>query len=178
MVVPERTHCDGQVGAEMRLRAWIGLALTLALAGATPAAASGEFTSGRWNGAAFFERERFTHCAMLAPYVSRWKLLFSVDRAGEVSLGLYSEKVEMFPGLNASIWMQIDDDPTVIRAFKAVRMQLVVTKFPADADWIKRLRKGKHLKVNVGTRVPNFSLDGIDEALTALFACAAKYRDA
>jgi len=84
----------------------------------------------------------------------------------------------MFPGLNASIWMQIDDDPTVIRAFKAVRMQLVVTKFPADADWIKRLRKGKHLKVNVGTRVPNFSLDGIDEALTALFACAAKYRDA
>ena len=127
----------------MKRVAWIGLALVLALAGAAPAAATGEFTSGRWTGAAFFERERFTHCAMLAPYVSRWKLLFSVDRAGEVSLGLFGEKVEMFPGFSASIWMQIDNDP-----------------------------------VNVGTRVPNFSLDGIDEALTALLACAAKYRDA
>ncbi|MEA2929237.1 MAG: hypothetical protein QOG38_1665, partial [Hyphomicrobiales bacterium] len=94
---------------------------------------------------------------------------------GEVGVGFQSEIVEMFPGLKAQIWMQIDNEPVTIRPFKAVTTQLVVTKFPAGSDWIKRLRKGKKLKVNIGKRVPNFDLAGLDEALTALFACAAKY---
>jgi hypothetical protein len=53
-------------------------------------------------------------------------------------------------------------------------MTLVVTKFPAGSDWIKRLRKGKKLRVNVGKRLPNFDLAGLDDALAALLACAAK----
>ena len=53
-----------------------------------------------------------------------------------------------------------------------------VTCVDKDAGRIARLRKGKHLKVNVGKRVPNFSLEGMDEAMTALFACAAKYHGA
>lgn len=155
-----------------------GFALALMLADVVPAAATGEFSSGNWKGAAFHEGGKFTHCAMLAPYISGWRLLFSIDRAGEVSLGLHNNKVEMFPGQKAAIWIQVDNDPVVIRAFKAVRTQLVVTTFPANADWFQRLRKGKQLKVNVGKRLPRFSLAGVDEALTALFACADKNRSA
>ncbi len=154
----------------------IGLALALVLAGSVRAAAMGEFTSGRWTGQAFEDRGTFTHCAMIASYVSRWKLLLSVDRNGGIGLGLQSENVEMFPWQKATIWMQIDDQPVITPAFKPVRMTLLVAKFPADSDWIQHLRKGKKLKVNVGKRVPNFDLAGIDEALGALLACAAKYR--
>ena len=151
------------------------LALLLTLAGIAPARATGEFTSGRWTGQAFLDGGKFTHCAMLAPYVSRWKLLFSIDRNGDIGLGLQNENVEMYPWSKAQIWMQIDNEPVITPVFKTARMTLVVTKFPANSDWIKRLRKGKKLKVNVGKRVPNFDLAGIDEALGALFACAAKY---
>jgi hypothetical protein len=150
------------------------LALLLALGGIVPAAATGEFSSGRWAGQALFEGARFTHCAMLAPYVSRWKLVFSVDRNGEVGLGLQSEIVQMYPWQKARIWMQIDNEPVVTPVFRTASMTFVVTKFPADSDWIKRLRKGKKLKVNVGKRVPNFDLAGLDEAFTALYACARK----
>ena len=151
------------------------LAFLLTLAGIAPAAATGEFTSGRWTGQAFLDGGKFTHCAMLAPYVSRWKLLFSIDRNGDIGLGLQNENVEMYPWSKAQIWMQIDNEPVITPVFKTARMTLVVTKFPANSDWIKRLRKGKKLKVNVGKRVPNFDLAGIDEALSALSACAAKY---
>lgn len=151
------------------------LALFLTLACIAPAAAMGEFSSGRWTGQAFADGGKFTHCAMLAPYVSRWKLLFSIDRNGDIGLGLQNENVEMYPWSKASIWMQIDNDPVITPVFKTARSTLVVAKFPGNSDWIKRLRKGKRLKVNVGKRVPNFDLAGLDEALTALFACAAKY---
>jgi hypothetical protein len=151
------------------------MALALMLGGVTPAAAAGEFMSGRWSGQAFFESERFTHCAMFSDYVSRWKLLFSVNRSGEVNLGLASEYVEMYPWQKASIWMQLDNDPVLIRDFKAVRTQMLVTTFGARSDWIKNLRKAKKLKVNVGKRVPNFDLAGIDDALSQLFACVARY---
>jgi hypothetical protein len=154
------------------------LTVLLTLAGIAPAAAIGEFSSGRWTGQAFLDGGRFTHCAMLAPYVSRWKLLFSVDRNGDIGVGFQNQDVGMYPWERASIWMQIDNEPVITPVFKPAGMTLVVAKFAAGSDWIKRLRKGKKLKVNVGKRVPNFDLAGLDEAFTALFACAQKNRTA
>jgi hypothetical protein len=151
------------------------LAWLLTLAAVAPAAATGEFTSGRWTGQAFVDGGKFMHCAMLAPYVSRWKLLFSIDRNGDIGLGLQNENVEMYPWNKAQIWMQVDNEAVITPVFKTARTTLVVTKFAANSDWIKRLRKGKKLKVNVGKRVPNFDLAGLDEALGALQACAAKH---
>jgi hypothetical protein len=152
----------------------VGFAVALTLAGVAPAAAMGDFTSGRWTGQAFADGGRFTHCAMLAPYVSRWTLLFSIDRNGDIGLGLQSEDVTMYPWEKAKIWLQVDNEPVITPVFKTARSTLVVTKFAGDADWIKHLRKGKKLKANVGKRVPNFDLAGLDEAFTALLACAAK----
>jgi hypothetical protein len=153
-------------------------ALLLTLSGIAPAAAIGEFSSGRWAGQAFVESGKFTHCAMLAAYVNRWKLLFSIDRNGDVGVGFQNRDVGMYPWEKASIWMQIDNEPVITPVFKPAGMTLVVAKFRADSDWIKRLRKGKKLKVNVGKRVPNFDLAGLDEAFAALFACAQKNRNA
>ena len=155
---------------------WMAIALAIALMGVRPAAAAGEFTSGRWNGAAFIEGGAFTHCAMIAPYVSRWNLLFSVDRNGDFGLGLQSQEIELFPWQKTTIWMQIDNEPVITPAFKSPGPTMLLTKFPANSEWIARLRKGKKLKVNVGKRVPNFDLEGLGEAFTALVACAARYR--
>jgi hypothetical protein len=158
----------------MKRIAAMGIALALTLSGT--AAAEDSFVSGRWNGQAFFDSGRFTHCGMYADYVSRWKLLFSIDRMGDVNLGFSREDLMMYPWESASIWMQIDNDPVLIRSFKTVKPQLVVTTFASGSDWIKKLRKGKKLKVNVGKRVPNFDLAGFDAAMTQLFSCAAKHR--
>lgn len=156
----------------------VALALALTVAGLASARAEGDFSSGRWTGQAFKDGGRFTHCAMLAPYVSRWVLLFSVDRDGNVGLGLQSNEVEMYPWEKAQIWMQVDNEPVITPTFKTARKSLVLAKFDGNSDWIKRLRKGKKLKVNIGKRVPNFDLEGLDAAFTALLSCAAKHRDA
>ena len=156
----------------------IGFAVALTMASAAPANATGDFSSGRWTGQAFVDGGRFTHCAMLAPYVSRWTLLLSVDRNGDIGLGLQNADVEMYPWEKAKIWMQVDNEAVITPVFKTARKSLVLTKFDGNSDWIKRLRKGKKLKVNVGKRVPNFDLEGLDAAFTALLACAARHRDA
>lgn len=160
----------------MARRVWIGLALLLS--GAQPAAATGDFTLGRWIGQAFFESDRFTHCAMHADYVSRWKLLFSINRTGDVNVGFASEYVNMYPWQSASLWLQLDNDPVLIRDFKPIKPQLLVAVFPRESNWIKKLRRAKRLKVNVGKRVPNFDLAGFDVAMTALVACVARYSKA
>ena len=64
------------------------------------------------------------------------------------------------------------------RNFRIASAHLVVTTFSDNPGWVTRLRKGSKLRVNVGKRVPNFDLGGIDEAFAALYACQKKHNRA
>lgn len=161
------------------MRAGIVAAL---LAGATPASATGDFAAGNWKGAAFFKDQRFTHCAMLQTYISGWRVLFSVDQTGEISLGLFHNQLDVvwsqILGQKSEVLLQVDDTAVERRAFTAISAHQVVTKFPPNAEWLRRLRKGDKLKINTGKRLPQFSLADIDSAPSALLACQAKYKNA
>jgi len=157
-------------------RAIAAAACAVVMMAAAAAAATGEFSAGNWKGGAFFKDDRFTHCAMLQTYINGWRLLFSTDRTGEISFGLYHlDHVDMIWRSNAEVLL-LDDTPVLRRGFTTANRHLVTTKFPASSEWIARLRKGDKLKINTGKHTPSFSLADINEALTALMACQAKYK--
>jgi hypothetical protein len=149
--------------------------LTLMFAG--PAAAIGEFASGNWKGAAFFKGSRFTHCAMSAEYNSGWRMIFTIERDGDVVLGLYNPRLDIKRGSKASVLMQIDESPVITRQFVAINPTLIGTTFTSQVDWFQRLRRGLGLKIKFGERVQTFSLKGTNDALVVLFACVAKFRN-
>lgn len=158
----------------------VGLAFAFALASTAPAAAVGEFSSGSWKGWARFEGSKFVHCAMWAPYINRWDLLFAVNPVGELQVGLRSQKIDMTPamifGQKAALRMQVDDDPVVIKAFTTLNPTTVATMFAPKDEWIGQLRTGKALRINTGRKVLRFPLKGLKEALATLQACTAKHR--
>jgi hypothetical protein len=152
----------------------VAVGALIALAG--PAEAIGEFSSGNWKGAAFFKGSRFTHCAMTAEYAAGWRMIFTMERDGDVVLGLYNPRLDIKRGSQAAVLMQIDDSPVITRQFIAISPSLIGTTFTSNVEWFQRLRKGLGLKIKFGERVQNFSLRGTNDAMVVLFACTAKFR--
>ncbi len=158
--------------------------LTAAVAGLAvlalclPARAVGEFASGNWKGSAYFTGPRFTHCAMSAGYDAGWRLVFTLQKDGDVVLGLSHPSLSFRTGSTTSVTMQLDGGPAIEREFLAVTPQLINTTFAPTHDWFQRLRKGRELKARFGQTTRTFSLRGANDALAGLFNCAAKYRSA
>lgn len=145
-----------------------------------PALAVGDFTVGQWKGAAYFKDGKLFRCAMYAHYINRWDLFFSIDGAGYFSILLRNQQLDLFGqmifGTKMGLRLQIDDTPVIIRPFTAITQTLVETKFATNLDWVERLRSGKVLRINNGSRILRFPLTDLEEALPQLRACAAKHR--
>ena len=156
------------------MAAW--LALIVGGLFVSPAEATGEFQSGNWKGAAFFDNGRFTNCLMFAPYVTGWKMVFSMDGEGYVDLGFEHSDLSLTPGNSADFRMQIDKSPVITRNFKALSTTMFATTFTGSVDWFQRLRRGRDLKIWIGDSLESFSLQGTNKALARLFTCVANYR--
>ena len=153
-----------------------GLTWIVVAFAASPAAATGEFQSGNWKGAAFFSGGRFTNCLMYAPYVTGWKMVFSIDTQGYVELGFDHSDLSLTTGKTADFRLQIDRSPVIVRNFKALSRTMFSTTFTGSVEWFQRLRKGRDLKIWIGDNRQSFSLLGTNKALARLFACVATYR--
>jgi hypothetical protein len=95
-------------------------------------------------------------------------------------LGLRNKKIDHFWdsvfGNDSSARIQIDQGPVLIKAFTSVTSKLLSTSLK-DTDWDKRLRGGKLLRVNTGSKVRLFHLVGIRQAMEMLHACVTKHRN-
>jgi hypothetical protein len=110
-------------------------------------------------------------------YNSGWRMIFTIERDGDVVLGLYNPRLDIKRGSKASVLMQIDESPVITRQFVAINPTLIGTTFTSQVDWFQRLRRGLGLKIKFGERVQTFSLKGTNDALVVLFACVAKFRN-
>jgi len=156
------------------------LATALVLAGTAPAFAA-EFTQQGWTGQVAFTDGKFRQCLMWASAINNYDVGFSLDAAGELRLGLRSRKLDMtWPMIfsqKTALRIQLDQGPVVTKAFTVVTPTLLSTSL-RNTDWEARLSGGKVLRINTGSRVRQFHLTGIGEALNKLRACAAKHRAA
>ena len=157
------------------------LATALVLAGTAPAFAASEFTHEGWKGQVAFTDGKFRQCLMWASAINNFDVGFSLDGAGELRLGLRSNKLDqtwpMIFKMKTALRIQLDQGPVLIKAFTSVSPTLLSTSLKGT-DWETRLADGKMLRINTGTRVRQFHLTGIKAAMDKLRACAAKYRAA
>ncbi len=151
------------------------------LAGTAPAFGTPEFKHEGWSGHSVFAEGKFRQCLMWASAINNFDVGFSLDGAGELRLGLRSNKLDqtwpMIFKMKTALRIQLDQGPVLIKAFTSVSPTLLSTSLKGT-DWEKRLADGKLLRINTGTRVRQFHLTGIKAAMDKLRACAAKHRAA
>ena len=157
------------------------LATALVLAGTAPAFAAFEFTHEGWKGQVAFTDGKFRQCLMWASAINNYDVGLSLDGAGELRLGLRSNKLDqtwpMIFKMKTALRIQLDQGPVLIKAFASVSPTLLSTSLKGT-DWEKRLADADLLRINTGTRVRLFHLTGIKAAMDKLRACAAKHRAA
>ena len=140
-----------------------------------------KFSHEGWAGEAVIQDGKFRQCNMWASAINNWDLGFALEATGELRLGLRNQKIDMgwtmLFGQSTSARIQIDQGPVLTKAFTTVTPKLVSTSLK-DTDWEKRLPDGKLLRVNTGSRVRLFHLNGIKQAMSMLRACVAKHRSA
>jgi hypothetical protein len=148
---------------------------------AEPARVAAAFTHEGWQGHVLFTGGKFLQCQMSMSAINNYDLVLSVDRPGELRLGLRSQKLDvgwsMLFQQKFGLRIQIDQGPVLTKAFEAKSPTAISTSL-SGTDWDKRLRGGKLLRINTGSRVRLFHLVGIDKAMNLLHACAAKHRGA
>lgn len=153
-----------------------GLGLLVTIAGASPALARGEFTSGNWEGAASFEGRKFQNCHMSASYRSGWELFFLMDGEGNIFLGFDKDGLGLVEGDEDDFDMWIDNSRVITRKFVALSTTMFATKFTDTVEWFRLLQRGNSLKIDVGDHVESFSLAGTNAALQRLLQCVANFR--
>jgi hypothetical protein len=139
------------------------------------------FSHDAWSGQAVAQDGKFRQCYMWMSAINNWDLGLALEPSGELRLGLRNQQIDLswqtlFDSASA-LRIQIDQGPVLTKAFKTVTPKLVSTSLK-DTDWEKRLLDGKLLRVNTGSRVRLFHLNGIKEAMAKLRACVAKHRAA
>jgi len=152
-----------------------GTIFLAALAFASPSLARGEFTSGNWEGSAFFDGRTFSHCAMLASYKTGWDVMFSIDADYVVNLGFQHDDLTLKKGDEADFVMQVDNSPKITRTFTALSRTMFATEFTDRKGWFQALQRGLYLKLDVGDHVESFSLAGTNAALDRLLKCVDTY---
>jgi hypothetical protein len=157
------------------------LALALVLGRAVPALGfevADKFQHEGWAGEAVFQDGQFRQCHMWMPEINNWDLGLSLDRSGELRLGLRTQTLDQFWqmlfGQKTALRIQIDRGPVLIKAFTSVTPKLVSTSLKGT-DWDRRLPNGELFRVNPTGRVKLFHLTGIKEAMGKLRACVAKH---
>jgi hypothetical protein len=161
------------------LRRSIALALIVVLCGAAPSLAAGDFKHEGWSGQAVFVDGKFRQCHMWMADINNWDVGLALEPSGELRLGLRARTIDQFWqmlfGQKTALRIQADDSPVLVRAFTSVTSHLLSASLKGT-DWDKRLASAKLLRVNTGTRVRQFHLNGIGEAMGMLRACVAKNR--
>jgi hypothetical protein len=155
------------------------LAFFLVLGGMSPTLAAGEFRHEGWSGQAVLVDGKFRQCHMWMAAINNWDLGLALESSGELRLGLRARAIDRFWtmlfGQKTALRIQVDEGPVLTKAFTSVTPHLLSASLKGT-DWDRRLASGKLLRMNTGTRVRSFHLNGIAEAMGMLKACVAKYR--
>jgi hypothetical protein len=163
------------------MKSCAGLTAALLVASMIPAVAGPEFNHEGWAGQSVFADGKFRQCHMWKAAINNYDVGLSLDTPGELRLGLRSHKLDMFWSMifndKTGLRIQLDHGPVLTKAFTTVNPKLLSTSLNGT-DWEKRLPQGKLMRINTGTRVRLFHLDGIKEAMDKLRACVARYRTA
>lgn len=126
-----------------------------------------KFTHEGWAGQAIFRDGKFFQCSMAASAINNWDLGFGITPSGELRMGLSNKDLDLGWAMvfdqKSAVRIQLDQGPVFTKAFTAKSPKLLTTSLQGT-DWESKLPDGKLLRVNTGSKVRLFHLNGIREA--------------
>ena len=153
--------------------------LSIAAASNASAAKLKSLEYGQWKGGIYVNDEtgRFSHCVVSASYKSGIRLLFSVTRGQQWSMGFAKDNWKLDVGETYPILYQVDKRKVQKGQAKARGKSLAVVSLPPKAVIFNQMRRGRMLRVKAGEDILSFRLTGTNRVLSALLKCSEKYND-
>lgn len=139
------------------------------------AAAAGDFTSGAWNGRAYFRDGQFSHCAMSARYRSGVLMLFSITRSYNLNMGFAEDSWDLPLGRNFQVTYRVDRMATVSAPGRVLNSKQFVIDLPDRHRIFDQFRRGHRLYMEIPGKTFTMSLAGTGKALNRLLACTKAY---
>ena len=147
----------------------MAVSIVLAMTGTASA-----FQFGNWKGSPYYKNNRFTHCAMSAPYRNGSKLIFGIERNAVMSIGIYNPSWRLTGGRRIDVTYYVDGVRAVSAAARVLRPQQVASFFKGNSRVFSMIRRGQSLAVSTASGTMRFSLQGTSGALIRLLNCAVR----
>ncbi len=146
--------------------------LTVVLATAAVSASAQQIAVGNWVGRSYYDSAgRFTHCAIGARYVSGIHLVFSINRAWNIVIGLGHPEWKMSRGAQYNVMFQIDDRIAQSAIATVANTDLAFVEFPRSRAFFEQLKWGRLLRVTSGDQTFSFAMTSTAAALDQLASC-------
>ncbi len=136
------------------------------------------FKSGNWKGAAYYKKDKFTHCAMSARYKSGSKLIIGLERSKAMSIGVTHPQWRMTKGRRMGVNFSVDGRPGLSALAKVISPTHYAAFFKSNREFFEMIRNGKTLAISFGGASQKFKLDGMYGALRELLRCTVSALDA
>lgn len=158
----------------------LGVALLLiGMASTAEAAKIRSLDYGQWKGGVYINDKtgKFSHCVVSAKYKSGIKLLFSVTRGQQWSMGFAKDSWKLELGETYPVFYQVDKRDVLKGKAKAKGKSLAVVTLPAKTKIFNQMRRGRTLRVKAGNDILAFRLTGTNRMLSSLLRCSQKYNN-
>jgi hypothetical protein len=121
---------------------------------------------------------KFSHCAVGANYKNGVRLIFSIDRSKNWSMGLANQNWRLTPGTRYNFDIQLDGIQGRHWFGEAVGQTLLRVPLADSASLFEAFSAARLLTVNAANGTYRFSLDNSRIALDAVAACALRHLQA
>lgn len=149
------------------------LAACLLLGAASPAAATGEFSSGIWKGEPVFANAVFNYCGMVA-HMGEWRVAFTLSRERNLNFGLAHPQVPLARGGLLRASMRIDNGAPFEQTFKAEKRGAMVA-FMGPLAKLDALRQARLVSLRIGEITGRFDFGALAGPMAELAACVARH---
>ncbi|MCC2110949.1 MAG: hypothetical protein KDJ16_02835 [Hyphomicrobiales bacterium] len=148
-----------------------------ATAAATEAIPRSDMRYGNWEGSAYADETRFSHCALSASYKSGISVHFAIDRDYLWRIGFSHEQWQLEPGATYNVRYRIDGYSSITAEAKVINDTFMMAELAAKERIFNQFRRGNTLNIQIGDTNYAFSLKGTSRALSGLLRCVDRYID-
>ena len=144
------------------------------LFGATKLAyANSAFTSGNWTGGSYSDQNtgKFTHCAIVASFLSGDNLMFGITRNGDFGISVANQSWNLQPGDRYPVSIEIDRYTPMAGNAVVVGPSQASVWFSNAYELFQNVRRGRTLRIDTKGGILTCDLTGTSRALQRVSEC-------
>jgi len=164
----------------MRIRELYAALAVIVIASPVQAAVLESYNIRGWSIYAYSNEQtrEFTHCAMASTYKSGITLMFSLNKSGQWSMGLFNNNWNLTKGKKYNFDLRLDRAHGENWFGYANSPQLIEIPLPNSESLFEKFRRSEVLTINAANGTFSFILTNSNEALESMAVCADRHKRA